>query len=100
VAGKNLNLSVVVGMVDRLSRPLQGLRRNLEGTLNATANMTFVGDALGRTGQALTRPLADAANEAMRFESAMADVKKVVDFDTPQGPAELAATLERLARRI
>ena len=92
----NLNVSVIVGLVDRLSAPLKGLARNLERVTALTANMTFVGDALGRTGQALLAPLQDAARAAMSFESAMADVKKVVDFPTPEGPAQMARDLERL----
>ncbi len=98
--GKNLNVSVIVGLVDRLPKPLAGLQRNLKGTFNATANMTFVGDALGRTGQAMTRPLIGAAQAAMTFESAMAEVRKVVDFPTPDGAGQLADTLERMTRTL
>jgi TP901 family phage tail tape measure protein len=96
----NLNVQVVVGLVDRLSRSLRGLQRQMRATLDATANMTFVGRALADTGQGVVRPLTDAAQTAMAFESAMADVRKVVDFATQDGPAELAATLERLSRTI
>lgn len=34
--------------------------------------------------QTIVSPFIEATREAMKFESAMADVKKVVDFDTPQ----------------
>lgn len=37
------------------------------------------------TVQQITAPLVDGIKEAMAFESAMADVKKVVDFPRPQG---------------
>ena len=37
------------------------------------------------TVQQITAPLVDGIKEAMTFESAMADVKKVVDFPSPQG---------------
>ena len=38
-----------------------------------------------RVAEVLTAPIMDGVRAAMTFESAMADVRKVVDFDTPQG---------------
>lgn len=37
---------------------------------------------------------------AMKIEDAMADVRKVVDFDTPEGPAKLQKELQALSLRI
>ena len=38
--------------------------------------------------------------QAMSFESAMADVKKVVDFDTPEGFEKMGHDIEELSRRL
>lgn len=39
-------------------------------------------------------------SHAMTFESAMADVKKVVDFDTPQQFAQMSRDVEDLSRKL
>lgn len=39
-------------------------------------------------------------NEAMEFESAMADVRKVVDFDTPEQYKEMQADIVKLSQSI
>ncbi len=41
-----------------------------------------------------------AAREAIRFESAMADIRKVVDFPTPQAFAEMTADIKAMSREI
>ena len=41
-----------------------------------------------------------AAREAIRFESAMADVRKVVDFPTPQAFAEMTSDIKGMSREI
>jgi TP901 family phage tail tape measure protein len=46
--------------------------------------------------RAQTLPIA----QAMSFESAMADVKKVVDFDTPDGFEKMGNDIEELSRRL
>ncbi|AFJ75500.1 phage tail tape measure protein [Stenotrophomonas phage Smp131] len=38
--------------------------------------------------------------QAMEFESAMADVKKVVDFDTPDGFEKMGDDIQELSRRL
>lgn len=38
--------------------------------------------------------------QAMSFESAMADVKKVVDFDTPEAFSQMGRDIELLSRRL
>ncbi|WP_157314561.1 phage tail tape measure protein [Chitinibacter sp. GC72] len=44
--------------------------------------------------------IAVAAREAIRFESAMADVKKVVDFDSTAGFAQLSRDIKNLSREL
>ena len=45
-------------------------------------------------------PIVGATRAAIRFESVMADVRKVVDFDTPQQFAQMGQDVLRLSTRI
>lgn len=49
---------------------------------------------------ALTGVIYTSVNAAMDFESAMADVKKVVDFDTPDGLQKMSDDLLEMSTRI
>jgi TP901 family phage tail tape measure protein len=51
-------------------------------------------------GYALTRAIAGPINAAMEFESAMADVRKVVDFPTPAAFNEMSAAIIEMSRRL
>lgn len=79
-------LKALITGVDKLSPVLTGVRRNvatLRKQLNASGlgKITFA-DAL--QGGALAAPFVMGVKAAIGFESAMADVKKVVNFDTPE----------------
>ncbi|MBS9758436.1 phage tail tape measure protein [Pseudomonas aeruginosa] len=78
-------LKALITGVDKLSPMLNGVRKNasqLRKQLNASelGNIGF-SDVL--QGGAFAAPFVMGAQAAMRFESAMADVRKVVDFETP-----------------
>ncbi|WP_294990366.1 phage tail tape measure protein [uncultured Stenotrophomonas sp.] len=64
--------------------------------MNAAAHGTGVALAAFGALRAQTLPIA----QAMSFESAMADVKKVVDFDTPDGFEKMGRDIEELSRRL
>lgn len=73
-----LNVEVILGLVDRLSKPLQGLQRNLDRALNAAGNLALSGGALSDTGQKILAPLqgavaafADAEDASTRFKLSM-----------------------------
>ena len=70
----------------RLSKALDGMK-----TVGAAA-----GIALGAIGFALK----GSVDAAMKFESAMADVKKVVNFDSPQGLQNMRQDLLDLSTQI
>lgn len=70
----------------RLSKALDGFK-----TLGQAA-----GIALGAVGFALK----GAVDESIKFESAMADVKKVVNFDSPQGLADMRKELEQMSSKL
>lgn len=78
-------LKALITGVDKLSPMLSGVRKNaavLRKQLNSSGlgKITF-GEAL--QGGAIAAPFVMGVKAAMGFESAMADVKKVVNFDTP-----------------
>lgn len=50
--------------------------------------------------QSLTDPLKDAVKDAMELESVMADVRKVVDFETPQQFGEMQEGIIALTRTL
>jgi len=64
--------------------------------MNAAAHGTGVALAAFGALRAQTLPIA----QAMSFESAMADVKKVVDFDTPDDVEKMGRDIEELSRRL
>lgn len=79
-------LKALITGVDKLSPVLQGVRKNaavLRKQLNNSGlgKITF-GEAL--QGGAIAAPFVMGVKAAMGFESAMADVKKVVNFESPE----------------
>lgn len=79
-------LKALITGVDKLSPMLGTIRKNAMGLrkqLNSTGlgKITFM-EAL--QGGAMAAPFVMGGKAAIGFESAMADVKKVVNFDTPQ----------------
>lgn len=117
-----LTSQLVVRLIDQVTGPARGVGRALLGLNRAASGAagTFgarLGDAIDRNNAALdaTRgQLFDAAagfyllknaisgpvREAMAFESAMADVKKVVDFPTPKALKDFEQGLIDLSKRV
>lgn len=115
---------LVVSLIDEVSGPAKNVGRAIDGMnrriKEASSPATFtqkLGAAITRNNRALADArmgLADAVagyytlknaiaapvEEAMRFESAMADVKKVVDFPTPQAFQDFQKNLMDLSRDI
>ena len=50
--------------------------------------------------QSFVAPIMECVDAAMKFESVMADVKKVVDFDTPQQFKEMNSDILNLSRTL
>ncbi|MCI8212579.1 phage tail protein [Pseudomonas sp. S25] len=95
-------LKALITGVDKLSPMLQGVRKNAMGLrkqLNSTGlgNITFM-DAI--KGGAFATPFIMGAQAAIGFESAMADVKKVVNFETPQQFKEMSNDVLALSERL
>lgn len=64
---------------------------------SAGIGMAATGMGMAFGGQRALMAQALPLREAMSFESAMADVKKVVDFDTPQQFAQMARDVQNLS---
>lgn len=65
-------------------RRMQTARNRYDRTQALASTMQGAGMSAIGAGVAAGAPLVAAGNEAVNFEDAMLDVKKVVDFDTPQ----------------
>ncbi|MBB5515756.1 TP901 family phage tail tape measure protein [Rubricella aquisinus] len=83
-------------MQDRIA---QG-RARMDQTLARAANLNFVGQASIQTGRRLLGAMAAPVRQAVEFESAMSDVRKVVDFDTPEGFAQMSEDILAMSTRI
>lgn len=75
-------LKALITGVDKLSPVLAGVRGKLAGFRKSLQKSGLTDFSFG--GLALAAPLLQATRSAIGFESAMADVRKVVDFPTPE----------------
>ena len=75
-------------------------RRNSEKLNDISAKATGAGLGMVAAGTAAGAPIAMATKQAMTLESAMADVRKVVDFPTPQAFAQMSDDILELSTRI
>lgn len=96
-----------LSLVDMLSSPLDRIKRAMKGVDLTTAGL---GERMGNLALAmgpaalaaglLVGALGMAASKAMAFESAMADVAKVVNFETAAEFREMNKTVMDMAGRI
>lgn len=100
------DLQVMLGLIDNLTRPLGAPMRALTALEQQVARvekgtqMMGNGAALSAGATLIAAPLIVATNEAIKLESALADVKKVVDFPSPQGLEDMKDDLLDLSERI
>ncbi len=117
-----LTSQLIVRLIDQVSAPARGVGRSLLGLSKAAngASGTFgarLGAAISNNNRALESARGKAVEAAagfyalkaaiggpvkaaMDFESAMADVKKVVDFPTPQSFKDFQQSLVDLSKRV
>lgn len=75
-------------------------RERMDRSLATAANLSFVGNASMMTGRRIMTALSGPVQQAVEFESAMSDVRKVVDFDTPESFAQMSDDILDLSTRI
>lgn len=95
-------LKALITGVDKLSPTLAGARKNI-----AAFRKNLESTGLGKigwsdiiTGGAMAAPFIAGARAAIDFESQMADVRKVVNFDTPNQFKEMGDDIGRLSERL
>ncbi|CCA91305.1 phage tail tape measure protein [Novosphingobium sp. PP1Y] len=75
-------------------------RRNSEKLSDIGSRATGMGVGMIAAGTAAGAPIAMATKQAMTLESAMADVRKVVDFPTPRAFARMSDDILEMSTRI
>lgn len=76
----SFQLKAIITGVDKLSPVLDGISKNIKKSGKGFKQTALVASAMGvGVATAFVKPIQDA----MEFESSMADVRKVVNFDTP-----------------
>lgn len=85
---------------ETLQSRLAAERNRMERSLATGANLSFVGAASMQTGRRIVTGLSGPVREAMNFETAMADVRKVVDFEAPDGLKTMSDDILKLTTRI
>ncbi|MCB5423945.1 phage tail tape measure protein [Altererythrobacter sp. CC-YST694] len=79
---------------------LLAINARADAMRNRGADLRSAGTENIVTGVAMAAPAVLASKQAMTFESAMADVRKVVDFDTPRQFQQMGDDLLDLSTRI
>ena len=95
-------LKALITGVDKLSPKLQGIRANVAGfrkQLERTGLGKIGFDDILKGG-AFAAPFVAGVKAAIEFESAMADVRKVVDFDTPEQFAKMGDDITQMSTRL
>lgn len=95
-------LKALITGVDKLSPMLSGVRKNVTQLRKQldSSNLGNIGFDDILTGGALAAPFVMGAKAAIGFESKMADVKKVVDFDTPAQFRAMSDDVLSLSERL
>lgn len=95
-------LKALITGVDKLSPMFAGIRKNVAGfkkNLDKTGigKLSF-GDVI--RGGALAAPFILGAKAAIDYESQMADVRKVVDFESPKQFKQMGDDIEKMSERL
>lgn len=96
-------LKALITGVDKLSPTLAGIRKNIASfrkqlTSSSLGEKISLGELV--QGGAFAATIIAATKSAIDFESAMADVKKVVNFDTPAQFKQMNQDVLQMSRRL
>lgn len=86
--------------VEQYQARMATARADMDRGLQRGANLSVAGAGAIYTGRRILSAVAAPVQAAMQFESAMADVSRVVDFDTPDGLQEMGRDILALSREI
>jgi TP901 family phage tail tape measure protein len=79
---------------------ISAAKAGMESATETGSNLAATGVGVAAVGAAIGAPLVGAAKEAISFESAMADVRKVVDFKSPAEFDKMSSDIAELSTRI
>lgn len=92
---------MVFKAIDKATAPIRKINKAIGGITGAAGKLAKIGVIGASLGLAtLSTGLTLGVTKAIAFESAMADVKKVVDFDSPQGFKDMGKDIIGLSREI
>lgn len=86
--------------LESMQKRIVEARSRMDRSLATAANISFVGHASDQTGRRILRAMSGPVQSAVDFETAMSDVRKVVDFDTPKSFAQMSDDILELSTRI
>ena len=102
-----LTSDLIISLIDRVTAPARAIERRMTSLRRASeANARAIGatstQMIGAVGAAyaLSRAISAPVTAAMAFESAMADVRKVVDFETPAQFQQMSKDILAMSTRI
>ena len=95
-------LKALITGVDKLSPTLAGIRKNVAGFRKGLerTGLGKIGFSDIVTGGALAAPFIAGVAAAVKLESQMAAVKKVVNFDTPQQFKQMGEDIGKMSERL
>jgi len=116
---RTLQSSLIISLLDKVTSPARTVAKSISGIgqavraanrggiaamaeRNNAALGAMHGRLLGATAAAygLARGIASPIGSAMKFESAMSDVRKVVDFDTPDQFKQMGDDIRALSKSM
>lgn len=102
-----LESKLIVSLLDRLTGPARGLTSTINRLTTASqANAARMAALRGRmmdaagAGYVLYKGISAPVQAAMQFESAMADIRKVVTFETPQAFKQMGLDIRAMSREL
>ncbi len=90
----SFELKAIITAVDKLSAPLKGMRREMKYSKKEFSTGLAGAAALGA---GVVTAMAGPIKQAIDFESTMADIHKVVDFDTPERFRQMSEYILKLS---
>lgn len=86
--------------IEQMQRRISDARARMDDRLGRGANLSFVGSASLQSGRRIMDTMAGPIRQAIAFETAMSEVKKVVDFDSPEGLKAMSDDILKLSTQI
>ncbi|WP_369012184.1 phage tail tape measure protein [Erwinia pyrifoliae] len=93
----SFQLKAIITAVDQLSEPMKKMQKNIKGFGKEFSSIMAGAAAVGA---GIVTAMAVPINQAIQFESTMADVRKVVDFDTPEQFKQMSEDVLSLSTRL